>query len=102
MSTRAYLAVTREHLRALRSDGVLRREGTVAFVAVSDDEEDEDDAASSAAAWAEDEHGEALVVAADLDDAEDPAEDVPLTRIASFLVGEDLAWYAAQELDLLL
>ncbi|MDO9378624.1 MAG: hypothetical protein Q7T56_07225 [Nocardioidaceae bacterium] len=99
MSTRAYLAVSRDHLRSLASDGVLRREGTVAFVSESDDEEDETDAAASAADWAEQEDGEALVVVADLDDPEDPAEDVPLTRIACFLVGDELAWYAVQELD---
>lgn len=98
---RAYLAIGSAGLRALRDDGVLPADAYEPFVADDEDEEAEYDAMCNAAEHAQERFGEVVVVAADVDLGA-PAGDVPLEAVASFHVGEELSWYAAQELDDLL
>lgn len=103
MTHRAYLATDLEGLRALHIDGVLPAAAYDAFVATSEDEEAEYDAMQAAADEAFLQHGARLVVAADVElTSAGSAGAVPLDSVASFHVGEDLAWYATQELVTLL
>ncbi|WP_370615872.1 hypothetical protein [Mumia sp. Pv 4-285] len=98
MSRRAYLATHGDGLRALARDGALPADAYACVVAESDDEQDEYDAMAVAGEIAEERWGTVLVVATDTDGA-DVTGAVALPDVAAIHVGDELAWYAAQELD---
>ncbi|KHL16417.1 hypothetical protein CLV56_2805 [Mumia flava] len=101
MSRRAYLATDRPALRALSDVGQLAAGSYAVVEAASTDEQDEYDAMVEAGELAEQRWGEALVVAVEAA-AVTPPGDVDRADVASLHVGEDLAWYATQELETLL
>ena len=88
---RVYFAAGPGALASLQTGDAVR---LPAFVPASEDELDEFDALADAA-----DHGD-VVIAADVDDPDEP---FTLEQIAAFHLdadgSEDLAWYAAQELD---
>lgn len=88
---RVYFAAEVGALASLRAGDAVR---LPAFVPASEDELDEFDALADAS-----EHGD-VVVAADVDDPDEP---LVLDQVAAFHVDADgsgdLAWYATQELD---
>ncbi|MGH3423598.1 MAG: hypothetical protein ACRDO8_02645, partial [Nocardioidaceae bacterium] len=87
----------------LYTDRVLPAGAYEPYFARAADEEAEYDALRAAAEHAHDRYGAFLVVAADVEFSDDdPAADVPLGAVASFHIGDELAWYAAQELGDLL
>ncbi|MGH1563387.1 hypothetical protein [Mumia sp. DW29H23] len=104
MSRRAYLAVPATALRALAEDGELPADAYACVVAESDDEQDEYDAMAVAGEIAEERWGAVLVVATDAGDGPDGEVTgaVALREVAAIHVGDDLAWYATQELDAVL
>jgi hypothetical protein len=97
--SRAYLATSLDGLRAL-AGGALPADAYACVVAESDDEQDEYDAMAVAGEIAEERWGSVLVVAVDADGEVTGA--VPLADVAAIHVGDELAWYATQELDTLL
>lgn len=100
MKVRAYLATSRKGLEALLADAVLPAGSYHAVLPASADEQEEDDALHVAGEIALEEHGEPVVVAADVEAEGDDAGTtaVPMGQIVSVHLGEDLAWYAPTEL----
>ena len=88
---RAYLSADADMLRTLLGGGTI---AAVVNIPAGDDEVDEFDAMAAAAASGR------VVVAVDVDHAEQP---VDLRHVAAFHVdvdgSGDLAWYAPQEID---
>ncbi|KAA1422470.1 hypothetical protein FE697_015115 [Mumia zhuanghuii] len=96
--SRAYLATHGDGLRALGRDGVLPADAYACVVAESDDEQDEYDAMAVAGEIAEERWGAVLVLATETD-ADEVTGTVALRDVEAIHVGDELAWYATQELE---
>ncbi|MBW9204898.1 hypothetical protein KV102_02550 [Mumia sp. zg.B53] len=104
MTRRAYLAVRAADLRSLADTGELPGDAYACVVAASDDEQDEYDAMAVAGEIAEERWGSVLVIAMQAAAGPDGEVTGPvaLRDVAAIHVGDELAWYATQELDAVL
>ncbi|MFD1825520.1 MULTISPECIES: hypothetical protein [Mumia] len=101
MSVRAYLAVDPAALRRLAGDERLPADAYEGVVAASDDEQDEYDAMAVAGEIAEERWGTVLVLAIEAPGGagSEMSSPVALRDVEAIHVGDELAWYATQELD---
>lgn len=101
MSVRAYLAVDPAALQRLADDGSLPADAYEGVVAASDDEQDEYDAMAVAGEIAEERWGTVVVLATEAPGGPGSELSGPLAlrEVEAIHVGEELAWYATQELD---
>ena len=103
-AVRVYLSVDAAALPVLQRTGALPAGSFEVHLPAGQGEDAEYDAMRAAAEAAASAHPHPVVVAADVEDTTShvAGADVLLSDVASFHVGDDLAWYATQELGPLL